>query len=79
MMPPGELFILVFREEQTGPSHKTFTSAGTLLRFVEEIEAAKPGYDTGPYDVYVVSFEEPAIATFDVESVRKAIRKAVKR
>jgi hypothetical protein len=75
---PTMFYLAVFREDQSGPQHKLFTSASGLLRFAEEMDAVKVRceypMDYGPFDVYAINTESLEVALYDIEPLRAAAR-----
>ncbi|MBZ5702126.1 MAG: hypothetical protein LAN84_09785 [Acidobacteriia bacterium] len=67
---PTVFYLAVFREDQSGPQHKVFTSLSGLFRFNEQCEADKKRrehpIDYGPFDVYIIDTEVLQVAVYDM-------------
>lgn len=63
---PTVFYIVIHREDMPGQQHKTYTSIGTLLRWIENVRNDPHHYDFGPFDVFVVDVEALEVGKFDV-------------
>jgi hypothetical protein len=74
----AKFFIVIFREDQTGPQHKVLTSLGGLVKFIDgwHDDKVRADYNRGPFDVYFVNVEALECGRYDVVPLIRASAKA---
>ena len=64
---PTIFFIVVYREEMSGPQYKVLTSVSGLTGFLERHEYDKRvrDYDAGEFDIFMVDTEAFEVTKYD--------------